>query len=582
MAQELIQGQKYKLFGGGVTATATTIVLQSFTTPDGTDITTSLLGTTNYGTLEPGTSREEIISFTGVTQNSDDTADLTGVTRGLKFTTPYTADTGLRKAHAGGTIFVMSNNPQVYEDLVSASNDETITGKYTFSTAEFPEMSDNTTDPVDGQDLATKRYVDDVASGGSVSQVKVVVEGDAGETVAAGEVVYLDETANEWKLADASASATCDNVQLAIAQGAGTDGNSITGGVLLIGRDANQAGFAQGDKIYISDVAGTLATSAGTVEVEVGHAVSATAIDFTPKFASYTTELQRDALAGTSGTPSSTNKFVTNDDTSATAAASKLVRSGAGSKIVEGYLQTTDANMTTLTDGSDADALHTHGTFELVDGPGDATTVKDYWVFSIPWLISSDVPTTNFWTTTVSSVTGNPASMYYGATGDTGNNILNTGGIFNTDVGGNYLKFDDAKAVIVEFGVLLNATGTGQIGFGLSADGSCFGDFDRETSDDAAFTIDTSGNLYAHTADAGVGHTNTAITGITLTNWNTYRIEFDPGVDVKFYINGTLEATNTTNLPNGATAIKFGCGSSGTGGDNDDMALTEPKFAIEK
>ena len=42
MAQELIQGQKYKLFGGGVTSTAITIVLQSFTTPDDTEITTSL------------------------------------------------------------------------------------------------------------------------------------------------------------------------------------------------------------------------------------------------------------------------------------------------------------------------------------------------------------------------------------------------------------------------------------------------------------------------------------------------------------------------------------------------------------
>jgi len=71
------------------------------------------------------------------------------------------------------------------------------------------------------------------------------------------------------------------------------------------------------------------------VEVEVGHAISATAIDFTPKFASYTTEVQRDALAGTSGTPSSTNKFVTNDDTADDGTASKIVRLDSSSNIAE-------------------------------------------------------------------------------------------------------------------------------------------------------------------------------------------------------------------------------------------------------
>ena len=576
MAQELIQGQKYKLFGGGVTSTAATIVLQSFTTPDDTEITTSLLGTTNYGTLEPGTSREEIISFTGVTQNSDDTADLTGVTRGLKFTTPYTADTGLRKAHAGGTIFVMSNNPQVYEDLVSASNDETITGKYTFSTGEYPEMSDSTTDPINDEDLAPKHYVDDTAGGTPVSINRVVVDATAGATVAIGEIVYLDETDNEWKLADASASATCDNVQLAIAQGAGTNGAAITGGVLLIGRDVNQAGFSAGDRIYISDTAGTLATTAGTVEVEVGHAISATAIDFTPKFASYTTKLQRDALVGTSGTPSTSNKLVTNDDTSATAAASKLVRSGAGNKIVEGYLQTTDANITTLTDGSDANALHTH---ELFDGPGPATAVKTYWTFSIPWVYSTDVPDSNFWTTTTSEATSNLGCITYAATSTSGNNMLTANGIFYNGPG-DVLEWSDAKDVIVEFGVNLDSTGTDVVGFGLSNTAHSFSNFESQTDDAACFSINTDGKLYAHTADAGTGHTETEITGITLTNWNTFRIEFEAATAVRYYVNGTLEATITTNLPNGNNDIKFGMGSSSNNDDN--MALTEPKFAIEK
>lgn len=45
------------------------------------------------------------------------------------------------------------------------------------------------------------------------------------------------------------------------------------------------------------------------------------------------TQSENDALAGTSGTPSSSNKYVTNDDTSATSTASKVVRMNASGKI---------------------------------------------------------------------------------------------------------------------------------------------------------------------------------------------------------------------------------------------------------
>lgn len=72
------------------------------------------------------------------------------------------------------------------------------------------------------------------------------------------------------------------------------------------------------------------------------------------------TQDENDALAGTSGTPSTSNKFVTNDDTSATAAANKVVRADGSNKIAEGYLNITNANATTLTDGSDATSLHSH------------------------------------------------------------------------------------------------------------------------------------------------------------------------------------------------------------------------------
>ena len=209
----------------------------------------------------------------------------------------------------------------------------------------------------------------------------------------------------------------------------------------------------------------------------------------------------------------------------------------------------------------------------FVDGPGEATVVKEYWIFGIPFIAE-------LWSKATCTIGSGTGSTQISPNSDSHNRIL--AAVFS--VPGLLLGFGDGKKVIVEFGAQANnSIGNEDIGFGLSSDGVCFGIFDRDTADDACFTVDggSSGKLYAHTANAGVGHTNTEITGITLENMNTYRIEFDPGVDVKFYINGTLEATNTTNLPDGLD-IKFGAGSSGNTDQEGQTLITQPRFAIEK
>lgn len=218
-------------------------------------------------------------------------------------------------------------------------------------------------------------------------------------------------------------------------------------------------------------------------------------------------------------------------------------------------------------------------------GSGVATATKTYWNFNIPLLVTTNVPSGDIWTmgsnTTFSAWTLNSASLDLGA--DNNSATLTTGGIFTeTGFTSTVLEFDTTQKVIVEFGVQLKGTGTEQQGFGLTSGGIGLYDYDDQTVDTAAFTIDASGNLYGKTGNAGSGHTETAISGITLTNMNTYRIEFDPGVDVKFYVNGVLKATNTTNLPDGANDIKFGWGFEGNTNNNDRMMVTTPYFAIEK
>lgn len=66
------------------------------------------------------------------------------------------------------------------------------------------------------------------------------------------------------------------------------------------------------------------------------------------------------------------------------------------------------------------------------------------------------------------------------------------------------------------------------------------------------FYMKEAGTLWASMAD-GTTREESQITGITLSSRNNYRIEWDSGTNAKFYVNSTLEATLSTNLPSGNT-----------------------------
>jgi hypothetical protein len=159
--------------------------------------------------------------------------------------------------------------------------------------------------------LATKAYVDAVVNGGTVTFDNQIFTGDAGETVADGELVYLKEADGEWYLVDATDTATFQNVRIGIAQGAGTDGAAISGGVLVSGID-NTISYTAGQLYYATDVAGALGTSAGTNTFVVGIGDANNKLVLLPYYLPTPTE--KDALAGSSGTPSSTNPYKTKYD----------------------------------------------------------------------------------------------------------------------------------------------------------------------------------------------------------------------------------------------------------------------------
>jgi len=159
-----VQGKDYFLSGSGVTLSATTAILTSMEYPDGSLVAMADFGTVGYGTFEPETDREENFSFTGLTQNANGTATLTGITRGLQFKTPYTADNALRNAHAGGSKMRITNSAPFYNNFANKENDETVSQTWTFTNPNVPRMDAAPTYGGGTEEyFATKRYVDGVA-----------------------------------------------------------------------------------------------------------------------------------------------------------------------------------------------------------------------------------------------------------------------------------------------------------------------------------------------------------------------------------------------------------------------------------
>lgn len=133
MSLNPLQAGAFSLAGAGSSIGDTVLNLKSFKDINGVNIAMSDLGTIAYLTIEPGNgSNEEQVSFTGVTQNSDGSAQLSGI-KSVLFKSPYTESSGFAKTHAGSTTAVLSNTAGFYNQFAILANNETVTGQWTFT-----------------------------------------------------------------------------------------------------------------------------------------------------------------------------------------------------------------------------------------------------------------------------------------------------------------------------------------------------------------------------------------------------------------------------------------------------------------
>lgn len=118
-----------------------------------------------------------------------------------------------------------------------------------------------------------------------ISAANVDVAATAGETITAGQVVYLSDgsgskTAGSWYLADADLLYGSVWPEIGIAPSAITSG--ATGTVRIMGRVTGLSGFTPGISYFVSATAGAVTASVLTNSRYVGHADSTTTLVLTP------------------------------------------------------------------------------------------------------------------------------------------------------------------------------------------------------------------------------------------------------------------------------------------------------------
>ena len=468
----------------------------------------------------------------------------TAVTSVVSVSRQGVESTGAARAHRVGAPAIVSDFATIQRVADILRGQETVDGDNPISYDAEPTLTDR-------KEIATVAYVLDNVTGGTVAFDSQIVTGvNAGETVAAGKLVYFKTSDQEFYLADASVAAEVNGVQMGIALGAGTDGATITGGVQISG-SYTTTGLTAGSTYYATDVAGVIGTSAGTTNRVIGLALSTTELLMVPVNPESPTSDMRDAMEGGGdfGAPSSSNKFATEDFFP---------------------VQFAVENANNL------------ASLEKAVGSLSPTYAKTSFNKQLPFFTSIEVD--GGW---IIEETGDDIQFVV----DGSQALFTSAGLCSMR-----LNFDDLRLASGQmnfssttekmsldwFASLPTSGLTGDIIMGISPNSanSYRSDYDISTYSRAVFALSQEGVLYAVVSKAGVGYTATDVSaGITIDDFNNFRIDFDFGTDAKFYINGTLVHTDskTTNFPDGDYGVGFGFGRVSIG----EMLIMAPNLSLE-
>lgn len=161
-----------------ISSSQSTVTLTSFREPGSlTPYTMSYINTNIlYGTISPSSGNSEFISATGITQNANGTATLTGVIRGLA-RTPGTggcvASSTLAHAYPGQTQFILSDSPCFWNQYFVKQNNESVSGNITFTGqttfTSFPITASNATSSYSAAGISQLATSAQIAAGTATS-----------------------------------------------------------------------------------------------------------------------------------------------------------------------------------------------------------------------------------------------------------------------------------------------------------------------------------------------------------------------------------------------------------------------------
>lgn len=273
---------------------ATTFSINSGDDDDGVALPTGLY----CFTIDNGSSVKEYLmgTLTG-----------TAVTAVQSISRQGVATTGAVRAHRVGASVIITDFYVIKRIADILSGDDTLDGTSPLSYDTLPTLSDP-------KELTTVQYVLDIVNGGTVNFSSQTISATAGETLSGATLpvwCYFKEADSRWWKVDTDDSATYENVRLGFAISTATAGNSVT--IQLSGICSGFTGLSSGTKQYGTGTGGTISTS--VTGSFVGWAFSTTSVLMSPNQINYTTYNEKQALAGgsTFGTPSSTNKYITQD-----------------------------------------------------------------------------------------------------------------------------------------------------------------------------------------------------------------------------------------------------------------------------
>jgi len=232
-----------------ITANATTMTLTANSIRGG-----GALSGFNCFTVDEGSAQAEFICGT-VSETT-----VTGLTRGISPADGITEDTDLQFSHRRGANVKITDFPIIQRLKIQNSGEGTFENALSYAAGVAPSGNNHLTDV---------EYVLSVVNGGSVSFDQEIVTGNAGETVATGTVVYRSLADGEWYKADSDVADSFTDRLIGIAQGAGTNGNAISGGVLISGVDSNQSGLTTDVLYFLSSTAGGVQTATSTQMIGV-------------------------------------------------------------------------------------------------------------------------------------------------------------------------------------------------------------------------------------------------------------------------------------------------------------------------